>query len=219
MNELERIFQSNTENRIFKWKHYFDIYDRHFSRFRGKDVNVVEIGVQHGGSARMWREYFGPKSRIFGVDKDPRCSDVAGERIEIAIGDQSDRSFLRHLVATLPEIHILIDDGGHHMDQQIATFEEMFPSIQDGGVYLCEDLHTSYWEKWGGGLNKAGSFIEYSKNFIDYIHAWHVKELEVSQFTRTVGSLHFYDSILVIEKQEREKPHTVATGKKMFKAG
>lgn len=219
MNDLEKFFQANKANRIHKWKHYFDIYDRHFSKFRGGDTVVVEFGVQHGGSTRMWQDYFGPRCRIYGVDKDPRCATVAAEGIEIIIGDQEDRDFLTTLFDTLPPIDILIDDGGHHMQQQINTFEILFPKIKDSGVYLCEDLHTSYWPKWGGGLKKPDTMIEYSKNFIDYLHAWHVDELEVSDFTKTANSLHYYDSVLVIEKGKQTKPFEVETGKKMFKAG
>lgn len=219
MNDLEKIFHSNAANRISKWSHYFDIYDRHLSRFRDQEINIVEIGVQHGGSARMWREYFGPKSHIFGVDKDPRCSTVSGDRIDIIIGDQEDRGFLKELVARVPKIDVLIDDGGHRMKQQINTFEIVFPAVQPDGVYLVEDLHTSYWPKWGGGLKRKDTFIEYSKNFIDYLHAWHIDEMETSEFTESANSLHFYDSILVVEKKKREKPHPVKTGVRMFNAG
>jgi hypothetical protein len=167
----------------------------------------------------MWQDYFGPRSRIYGVDKDPRCATVAEDGIEIIIGDQEDRGFLTTLADTLPQIDVLIDDGGHHMQQQINTFEVMFPAIQPDGVYLCEDLHTSYWPKWGGGLNKSDTMIEHSKKFIDYLNAWHVDEMAVTDFTRSANSLHFYDSVLVIEKKQREKPSEAATGKKMFKAG
>jgi hypothetical protein len=219
MNDLEKHFEANEANRILKWKHYFDIYERHFSQFRGTQVNVVEFGVQHGGSARMWLDYFGAGATVYGIDIDPRCATVASEKINIIIGDQEDKGFLRTLVDTLPKIDVLIDDGGHTMKQQINTFEVMFPAIQSRGVYLCEDLHTSYWEKWGGGYKRDGTFIEYSKNFIDYINAWHVDEVAVSPFTKSANSLHFYDSVLVIEKQPRFKPTEVATGKKMFKAG
>jgi len=220
MNDLEKIFEANTENRIFKWQHYFEIYDRHFSRFRNRPICLVEIGVQHGGSARMWREYFGSMVRIVGGDKDPRCAEVADKQIEIFIGDQEDKTFLNGLAETIPKIDILIDDGGHTMKQQINTFEILFPKLADDGVYLVEDLHTSYWPKWGGGLKKEDTFIEYSKNFIDYINAWHIDEMEVTDFTRTANSLHFYDSVLVIEKvRNKVKPHTVSTGKKIFKAG
>lgn len=215
MNDLEKYFTENTGRLIHKWKHYFEIYDRHFSRFRGTDVHVVEFGVSHGGSLQMWKHYFGPDARIFGIDINPHCKAVEEEQIEIFIGDQADRAFLRSLTAKIPRINILIDDGGHTMEQQIHTYEELFPFIDANGVYLCEDLHTSYWPDWGGGYRKDGSFIEYSKHFVDAIHGWHSLEkeqLDVSEFTKSVHSLHYYDSVLVIEKRLIEEPFHLKTG-------
>ena len=46
---------------------------------------------------------------------------------------------------------IIIDDGGHTMEQQIASIETLFPALNEGGVYLCEDTHTSYWESTAAG--------------------------------------------------------------------
>ncbi|MBT3338246.1 MAG: class I SAM-dependent methyltransferase [Anaerolineae bacterium] len=214
MNDLEKYFTENTGKMIHKWKHYFEIYDRHFSRFRNTDVHIVEFGVSHGGSLQMWKEYFGPRCKIFGVDINPHCKELEEDQVQIFIGDQEDRNFLKSLSEQIPRIDILIDDGGHTMKQQICTFEELFPYIDKNGTYLCEDLHTSYWAKWGGGYKKPSSFIEYSKKFIDYINAWHSKtiKLKVTEFTRSVHSLHFYDSILVIEKRPIEKPFQLKSG-------
>jgi len=214
MNDLEKYFTENTGWLIHKWKHYFEIYNRHFSRFRGTNVHIVEFGVSHGGSLKMWKEYFGPNCKIFGVDINPHCKTLEEDQIEIYIADQEDRKFLKSLAKNVPRIDILIDDGGHTMRQQINTFEELFTHIDKNGVYLCEDLHTSYWPAWGGGYRKSGSFIEYSKHFIDYINAWHSKtnRLSVTQFTESVHSLHYYDSILVIEKRAINKPYHLKTG-------
>ena len=215
MNDLERIFYANTENLIHKWKHYFEIYDRHFSRFRGGEVTVLEMGVGQGGSSRMWRSYFGPRAKIVGVDINPECVALAGDQIEILIANQENRESLRELKAKVPHVDILIDDGGHTMQQQINTFEELFPHVDAHGVYLCEDLHTSYWPDWGGGFRKDGTFIELGKRLVDQLHAWHstnADELRISEFTRSAHSLHFYDSILAIEKRPMERPSPVQTG-------
>jgi hypothetical protein len=215
MNDLEKHFTENTGRLIHKWKHYFEIYDRHFSRFRGTDVHIVEFGVSQGGSLQMWKQYFGPNAKIFGIDINPHCKKLEEEQIEIFIGDQEDKKFLKSLSEKIPKIDILIDDGGHTMKQQINTFEELFSYIDKNGVYICEDLHTSYWPAWGGGYKKRGTFIEYSKNFIDYINAWHsaqTNRLSVTEFTKSVHSLHYYDSILVIEKRPIEKPVHMETG-------
>ena len=73
MNDLEHYFNQHTGRLIHKWDHYFEIYDRHFARFRGRPVNIVEFGVSQGGSLQMWRHYFGAGASVFGVDINPNC--------------------------------------------------------------------------------------------------------------------------------------------------
>lgn len=198
--------------------HYFDVYDRHFSSFRGKEVVILEIGVWQGGSLQLWKDYFGPKAKIYGIDIDPRCKEMGEENIEIFTGSSSDRNFLKKVKASIPKIDILIDDGGHRFDQQIAAYEELFGHIKEDGVYLCEDLHTSYRLTYGGGLKRRGTFIEYTKSFIDYLNAHHSeqKNLKVNDFTRSVDSVHYYDSMIVIEKKKMQAPRHEKTGVPSF---
>ncbi len=218
MNDLEQYFNNNKGRLVHKWQHYFDIYDTHFSRFRNKEVVILEIGVFHGGSLQMWKHYFGDKARIYGVDINPRAKELEEDNITILIGSQSDRTFLQTIKNQIPPIDILIDDGGHKMKQQIITFEELFSHVKPDGVFLCEDLHTSYRLSYGGGHRRAGTFVEYSKNFIDYLHAFHSEQtsLPVSEFTRTVKGIHFYDSIVVIEKALRKAPVDLKSGSPSF---
>ena len=213
-SDLEIYFRKNNSKLIHKWNHYFDIYERHFNKFRNKELVILEIGVSYGGSLQMWKEYFGGKAKIFGIDINPKCKELEEENIKIFIGSQSDRKFLRKVKKSIPKIDILIDDGGHTMKQQIVSYEELFSHIKDDGTYLCEDLHTSYWLKWGGGHKRTGTFIEYSKNFIDYLNAFHSeqKNLKVNSFTKSVDSIHYYDSIIVIEKRKVKEPFHEKTG-------
>jgi len=106
------------------------------------------------------------------------------------------------------------------MSQQVTTFEEIFPYISKDGIYLCEDTHTSYWGRFGGGYKKEASFIEYMKLKIDELNAFsgskHNKNLEVTDFTRTAKSMHFYDSIVIVEKGIRRKPMTVRAGRRVL---
>jgi hypothetical protein len=148
------------------------------------------------------------------MDINPDCKQVEEENIKIFIGSQSDRDFLRKIRQEIPPMDILIDDGGHTMLQQQVTFEELFDHIKPEGVYLCEDMHTAYWRRWGGGYKRMGSFMEYTKNFIDWLNAYHSrqKSLKINSFTRSVHSLHYYDSILVIEKRPTAPPLAKQTG-------
>lgn len=218
MGELEQYFKQNNKRLIFKWQHYFDVYERHFERFKNKEVVILEIGVSQGGSLQMWKDYFGSKCKIYGVDVDPQCKQLEEHNIEIFIGSQSDKNFLRTVKSSIPPIDILIDDGGHTMKQQIVTFEEMYSHVKENGVYLCEDCHTSYWGSYGGGYKRKNSFIEYSKNWIDFINAYHSRtaRLKVNEVTKTAKSIHYYDSIVVIEKGTVERPFASKTGTPSF---
>lgn len=219
MNDFEQFFNQHTGRLVHKWCHYFEIYDRHFARFRGQPITIVEFGVSQGGSIQMWRHYFGPQVRIFGVDINPNCKQFEEPGVQIFIGDQGDREFLRKMAETLPTIDVLIDDGGHTMEQQIRTYKALFPKVAPNGVYLCEDLHTSYWREFGGGYRRHSTFIEFAKGFVDALNAWHSREpqrLAVSDFTRSVHSVHFYDSVVVVEKRPMEPPTHERVGEVAF---
>lgn len=206
-NELEKYFIERTDKKnIHKWFHYFEIYDNFFSKYRNTEVVLLEIGVENGGSLQMWKEYFGPKAKIIGVDINPNCKNYEEEQIEIYIGSQDDKNFWKNFKNKIPKLDIIIDDGGHTMIQQIITYEEMFSHIKDNGVYLCEDLHTSYWKEYDGKYKDKNTFIEYSKNFIDYIHSWYSDDIGEKYETKNIFGIHYYDSILVLEKRKINQP-------------
>ena len=205
-NDLEKYFLNDHELPLSKWWHYFEIYDRHFSKYRNKDIVILEIGVLNGGSLRMWKEYFGPGAKIYGIDINPACKQLETDGVEIFIGSQTDAAFLNQVKEKIGKVDVLIDDGGHTMDQQITSFEHLYSSVKDDGVYLCEDLHTSYWYPWGGGLNRPGTFIEMSKNLVDKLNHWHCKDVSRDHFCDHTYSMHYYDSVLVIEKRKMMHP-------------
>ena len=171
--------------------------------------------MQKGGSLEMWDYYFDGKCQIYGIDIDKKCLEIPEKlnkkNIKIDIGDQSDREFWKTYLKDKPKFDIIIDDGGHKMNQQIVTYEEIHNHITNNGIYLCEDTHTSYWKSHGGELKNPNSFIEYSKNFIDMLNYHHIQskrshkkikpELEkiYKEFRENVNSVHYYDSIIVLE--------------------
>jgi cephalosporin hydroxylase len=85
MNQLEQYFEQNQQRLMHKYQHYFDIYDRYFNRFKNRPITIVEIGVSHGGSLQMWKEYFGTQAIIWGIDIDPRCKSMEEENIQVII--------------------------------------------------------------------------------------------------------------------------------------
>src|SRR5882672_3941746 len=93
---------------VWKWEHYFDVYHRHFAKFVGRDVRLVEIGVYSGGSLDMWKSYLGNRATIHGVDIEEACRVYAGDQLHIHIGDQADREFWRKFKQDVPLVDIVV---------------------------------------------------------------------------------------------------------------
>ncbi len=143
-NHLREFFDGHrTGPGIWKWRHYFEIYDRHFAKFRGRELNLLEIGIYSGGSLMMWRDYFGNRCTIHGVDNQAECLAYESSSVRVYIGDQGDPAFWSNTRKSLPRLDIVVDDGGHTYDQQRTTLEWLLPHMRPGGVYLCEDIHNT----------------------------------------------------------------------------
>jgi hypothetical protein len=210
-NPLRSYFDSRREGPgIWKWNHYFDVYHRHFQKFIGKEVHVVEIGVYSGGSLEMWKQYFGAKSRIYGVDIEPACKSYEDEVTRIFVGNQADRNFWCRFRADVPKVDVVIDDGGHSPEQQIATLEEILPHMQPGGVYLCEDVHGSdnpfAWYV-GGFCANLHEASQWSQDVDTPERRIRCVPIELS---RAIESVHFYPFLTLIEKRTTDLPEMVA---------
>lgn len=194
-------FLSQTDPPVYKWTHYFPIYERHFSQHRNRSLTFLEIGVAWGGSARMWSRYFGPMTKIIGIDIDPKCKEQEHNNISIRIGDQSDPHFLQSIIDEFGVPDIVLDDGSHQQNHVNSTFEFLYPKMGKNSVYMIEDLHTAYWPEWQGGLTNPNTFINKSKGYIDQLNLQHTKgALERNLILDNTFSISFYDSIAVFEK-------------------
>ncbi|WP_321922669.1 CmcI family methyltransferase [Paraburkholderia guartelaensis] len=211
---LHKYFLNNPDKRLHKWIHYFDIYERHFTRFRNKAPVMIEIGVFGGGSLAMWKEFFGAGSRIIGVDINPQCKAHEAEGIEIFIGSQDDPALIDQIFRKYPEVDIVLDDGSHVMNHMIASFELMYDRLHKNGIYMVEDTHTCYWPEYQGGVGRPGSFIEFAKNKIDELNAVHSRgKIPISSFTKSTDYIACYDSIVAFERRpqgHRQAPITCA---------
>lgn len=215
---LRWYFDHNDGRMIHKWLHYFPIYERHLKPFRGRAVTMLEIGVSHGGSLQMWRHHLGRRSTIVGFDIEPRVAELAERGIDVLVGDQADPVFLDDLVARYGEFDVVLDDGSHHPDHQIASICHLWPHVAEGGVYIVEDLHSNYWAAYGAGRGQSHTFIAWLHDRIDDMHAFHSEDAAfvVNEWTRTLDGIHIYDSVAVIEKATRERPEHRKTGRPAF---
>ena len=145
------------------WVHnYCDFYQAHLEPIRLSAKKVLEVGVWRGGSLKMWRDYF-PNATVYGFDNDlSQISGELGDRIVTMQGDQSKREDLDS-VGEAWSFDLIVDDGGHTMEQQQITLAALFPKVRPGGYYILEDIHTSFLPDFGiepGGGNATISVVE-----------------------------------------------------------
>ena len=205
----KKSFQSFKNSPFQSVKHstYFDVYDEIFSKYQGKEITFVEVGILDGGSLFMWRDFFGNKARIIGVEFNPDGKKWEEHGFEIYIGDQSDNNFWKDTFEKIGPIDLLLDDGGHTFEQQIVTVEESLKYINDGGKVVVEDTHTSYMKDFGGP--SMFSFISYAKKKIDKCNYRFSLFNKSKVNEKSIYSISFYESF-VIFNINRKKSNTTS---------
>ena len=200
-----------------KWTHYFEIYQAIFDSRRDKPMRVLEIGVLHGASLRLWKSYFQhAETCLVGVDIDPACAkyDAPAHGIHVRIGSQADSEFLAGVVEEFGPFDLIIDDGSHHSTHMIKSFNCLYAAgLKNDGIYFVEDLHANYWLPW---RDSANSFLDFCKDLLELMHAHYWKNplsvwthassdltIDVPEITTMIREIRFFDSIVSIYKTRR----------------
>lgn len=186
----------NSKYLSIKHAKYFHTYDEVFSSYRGKPITFVEIGVLHGGSLFMWREFFGPQARIIGVELNPEAGRWEADGFEIHIGDQSDEKFWDGFFDSVGNVDLILDDGGHTNEQQLVTVNSCKEHVNDGGKIVVEDVHTSYLSEFGNPSRY--SLISWAKSLIDTLNS-RFPGVRLSNLVtdHCIYSVSFYESFVI----------------------
>jgi hypothetical protein len=205
VDSLIRIAKRHGANKLEEEsRHYLVLYERYLDYLAIDIHTLLEIGVQKGGSLKMWCEYLPEAECIHGVDIKDKCKAVEEHdgRIKVFIGDQSDKVFLNGL----GKYDVIIDDGSHCMNDTTNAFECLWPHVNAGGLYVVEDLHTSYWPEFGGGQGYPFTAISMLKRLVEQVNWWAIGHERAGAFRKVVppsdmAAIHFHRSICFLEKE------------------
>lgn len=194
-----------------KWGHhtYPRRYEQHFDRLRDQPLTVLEIGVggfgdqQRGGaSLDVWRRYF-PRALVYGLDIVDK-SHMSDQRVTVLQADQSSPADLARVLEVTGAPDIVIDDGSHVSAHLLASFAHLFPALRDGGLYVMEDLQTSYWPTFGGlahTYNDPATSLGFLKTLVDGLHHEEIVGRTAAPADAHIGGVHFYHNLAFIEKE------------------
>ena len=220
-DSLFKIYQDGKGYVSSKWTLYLHKYDQIFEAYRERPINLFEIGIQNGGSLNLWGKFFKNAKHIIGCDINPKCKDLeySDKRITVVIGDATEKAVKEQVLKKVNYLDVVIDDGSHDSIDIVKAFSQFFPLLSDGGVYVVEDLHCSYWQEFSGGLfnpNSAMSFFKALADVLNHEH-WGAK-LDCAHFLdeyfkfygcfisesnlMTIHSVSFLNSICIIQKRD-----------------
>lgn len=168
--DYERMLEVQSKSKAMKPNEFLLAYSRILV---AEDVKkMLEIGIHQGGSLKFWRDLYGPDLKLYGLDIKQECSAFAPiPADEVFIGSQTDTALLDSIVQAHGPFDLIIDDGSHQNPHILATFNHMFEALRPGGIYIVEDMFTSYWERYGGGLRRPDTFVERCKGYVDTMYA------------------------------------------------
>jgi len=212
---------------IHKWVTYFPVYEEHFGRYcnpaYGRNVRMMEIGIQSGGSMMMWQHAFGNNlDLLVGADINPatKAWEKFGDNIKVVIGSQADVSFLQQIKGNYSSgFDIILDDGSHVPNHAFVTFASMWPLIRPGGVYLIEDVHGTNplldWlfhgheadgVKWNGILypdGDNGPADSIPRGGQGTLNQWDgTFDMKSSEYQQVIDSVKIYPYMVAIKKRE-----------------
>lgn len=199
---------------------YTEVYSQYLAPLKNKPVKFLEIGIFKGNSVKLWESYF-PRAELHFIDINPDRIEYHSSRSQYHFLSQSDAKALKLFGKQVGgNFDVIIDDGGHTMKQQIISFKNLFHLVKSGGLYIIEDLHTSYWSNHGGKGDKEhpkagqGTAIAFFKNLVDdlnyvgaatgcadFDHSPASLRETLSTYQSDIYSIHFYSSVCIIIKR------------------
>lgn len=129
---------------------YTPFYYEYLKDKRNSVKKVLEIGVgtNHykklipgyvlGAGLRMWRDFF-PNAHVYGIDIMPE-SIFTDDRLTTLHCDERDEQAVKNLISKIgSDIDLVIDDGSHHVNDQIFLLKTLMPLLDKGVTYIIED--------------------------------------------------------------------------------
>ena len=173
MNSLDEIAIKYKTDKSSMFHGYCDKYEKFLPFDREANLNILEIGVSRAASLRMWGDFY-PNSLVYGIEIKPNAWLMSNtlDRITVLKGNQSDIGFLKDVCETHGPFDLIIDDGSHNTRHQFVTFDYMIDQLKKDGVYIIEDLSTSYWDEF---KEDGFSMVDYLKDLVDDLNYYGAK--------------------------------------------
>ena len=191
---------------------YIDIYKMYLDDIRNEKLKILEIGIADGKSLLAWSDYF-KNSLIVGIDIhkiDIVEKKLNRQNIEVHQGSQNDASFINRITELYGKFDVIIDDGSHLTKDVKKSFHLLFPYLNNNGLYIVEDMQTSYNHFFGGNpfdLKYSNSHMNFFKDLTDRLNyqeianPFYIKK----KYDSEIINISFFNNLVFLRKGENLK--------------
>ena len=124
---------------------YLEVYDDVFAPYQDKDINLLEIGNNGGGSIKLWLDYF-KSIKIHGLEindlKELHDLNNQYDNVDIVMGLDAYCEKTLELTRSKGPFDIIIDDGSHLPVHQLFAINYYMPLLKSGGLMVIEDIQS-----------------------------------------------------------------------------
>ena len=191
---------------------YTKIYEKYFESLRDKKLQILEIGIADGKSLLTWSDYF-KNSTIIGIDIHKINlieKNLDRTNIKVHQGSQSDEYFIKEITNKYRNFDIIIDDGSHLRKDVIKSFHLLFPYLNNDGLYVVEDMQTSYNHFFGGNpfdLKYSNSHMNFFKHLTDRLNYQEIANpfYFANKYDAKITNISFYHNLVFVRKGVNDK--------------
>ena len=128
---------------------YLPLYDELLFSKKESAKNVLEIGISHGGSIKLWHDYF-TNAYIYAIDimKINNVWDKLKHNDKIKLYTSTNaynNEFIHFLLNKNIKFDMILDDGPHTLDSMIQFVKEYSNLLTDDGILILEDVQSMDW--------------------------------------------------------------------------
>jgi 23S rRNA U2552 (ribose-2'-O)-methylase RlmE/FtsJ len=171
---------------------FTEFYNDYFEQFLGRPIQILEIGIAGGNSLTMLQEFF-PEATIHAIDINETSVRLdLGKRIHKYLCSQDDFPQLTNIFQGM-KFDIIIEDGSHLTSHQQTSLGFFFPYLQKNGIYICEDLHTSYHANYIDTEITALEFIQCYQKYKTFPKTSILSPIQIQYLEQNIAKLEIYE--------------------------
>lgn len=163
-------------------------YEKEFFKYKDKKIILLEIGINSGGSMKLWAEYFTNCKKIIGIDVDQSALKEKFKELE-KVEYHFTNAYTQEMADEIPKLDIFLDDGPHTLESQIDAIHYYLPKMKVGGLFLIEDVQDVEWF----------SSLEEKVNQMNTGRKYKIEKVDLRHMKNMYGD-HRYDDLIFAVK-------------------